>query len=157
MAGNHRQCQWKMAWPKSPEATVYLGFPIFHNEDQLAGFLSKLLNKIEIHGTILSNRNLSILGKALVANTLFLSKIWHVLRVISPPRAWIKKCEQVVRKFVSLWIQTVVEHHLQTKMPRRRFSHQYSTAKSSSASCIHSRMYKRCTASFPTSNITFSV
>ena len=46
MAGN-AQTEWQIIidnangkWhgQNSPEATVYLGFPIFHNEDQLEGF-----------------------------------------------------------------------------------------------------------------------
>jgi hypothetical protein len=40
------------------------------------------------------------MGRAHLANSLLLSRLWHVLRVIVVPKRWPKKCESLIRQFV---------------------------------------------------------
>jgi hypothetical protein len=46
------------------------------------------------------SRSLSILGRSHIANSLLLSKLWHILRVIDPPTRWLKQCERATRNYV---------------------------------------------------------
>jgi len=59
-----------------------------------------LASKLERHTQTLMGRNLSIQGRSHVVNWLILSRIWHMLRVVDPPAAWLKQCERTVRNFV---------------------------------------------------------
>jgi hypothetical protein len=40
------------------------------------------------------------MGRALITNSLVLSKLWHLLRVVSMPKQWMKKIRSMIRKFV---------------------------------------------------------
>ncbi|KAG0031810.1 hypothetical protein BGZ83_004508 [Gryganskiella cystojenkinii] len=46
------------------------------------------------------DRQISVLGRSNIANTLLLSKLWHVISVHTPTKAWIKKTEGSIRKFI---------------------------------------------------------
>lgn len=48
----------------------------------------------------LKQRHLSVRGSGLVANTILLSKVWHVLRVVLAPSRWIKDIKSIVSQFV---------------------------------------------------------
>jgi hypothetical protein len=63
-------------------------------------FLQRLEAKLETHIRILNGRNLSITGRAHLANSLLLSRLWHVLRVLVAPQKWLKKCESLICKFI---------------------------------------------------------
>lgn len=69
----------------SSAAVRYLGYPLYHNQHQLLQYLDEIKFKISRHPTILKGRNLSIKGAGMVANSLLLSRLWHVLRVIPAP------------------------------------------------------------------------
>lgn len=84
----------------STSSITYLGYPIYHTPDQLNNFLDQLYIKIKNQVAYLNHRNLSILGRATVANSLLLSRLWHVLRVCVVPASWINKCQSLVRKYV---------------------------------------------------------
>ncbi|KAI9288214.1 hypothetical protein BC943DRAFT_269518, partial [Umbelopsis sp. AD052] len=58
-----------------------------------------LLDKIDRHLRILSQRNLSVRDRALVVNSLALSRIWHCVRVVISPTRWITKLHSKIRKF----------------------------------------------------------
>jgi hypothetical protein len=45
------------------------------------------------------SRSLSILGRSHIANSLLLSKLWHILRVLDPPTRWLKQCERATRNY----------------------------------------------------------
>lgn len=64
----------------SSGAVRYLGYPLYHTQTQLMDFLDDIKNKIARHANILKARHLSIRGSGLVANSLLLSRLWHVLR-----------------------------------------------------------------------------
>ncbi|KAG2224705.1 hypothetical protein INT45_009020 [Circinella minor] len=83
-----------------PHALTYLGYPLYHSQAQLDGFLESLYNKIKHHVDFLQQRRLSVLGKSIIANSLLLSRLWHVLRVCIVPTSWLKKCNSLVRQYV---------------------------------------------------------
>ncbi|SAL94815.1 hypothetical protein, partial, partial [Absidia glauca] len=59
-----------------------------------------LTTKIEHHITINQSRNLSVKGRAIVTNSLLLSRIWHVARVTIIPARWIQDINKLVTSFV---------------------------------------------------------
>ncbi|KAG1051287.1 hypothetical protein G6F43_006496 [Rhizopus delemar] len=79
----------------------YLGYPLYHTTAQLDSFLQDLLLKIKRQNSILRERHLSVRGSSIVANTLILSRLWHLLRVVLVPSKWLPEVRSVVRRFVA--------------------------------------------------------
>ncbi|KAG2192112.1 hypothetical protein INT47_012404, partial [Mucor saturninus] len=46
------------------------------------------------------SRNLSLRGSGLVANSLILSRLWHILRVVSVPAKWLDSVQALVRGYL---------------------------------------------------------
>ncbi|KAG1033186.1 hypothetical protein G6F43_013618 [Rhizopus delemar] len=63
----------------------YLGYPIWFNTTQRNIFYKEIINKLEGSVNIHLQRQLSIYGRAHIANTLILSKLWHFLRLPEEP------------------------------------------------------------------------
>ncbi|CDS11845.1 hypothetical protein LRAMOSA11489 [Lichtheimia ramosa] len=84
----------------SPLAVRYLGYPLYHNQHQLLSYLNEIKLKITRHAHLLKGRNLSVRGASMVANSLLLSRLWHVLRVVPAPLTWLKEIKTIVRNFV---------------------------------------------------------
>ena len=84
----------------SEAAIVYLGFPIALNASQRDNFYDGLLAKVKHLSGIHTTRGLSIKGRGIVATSILLSKLWHVLSVDTPTKAWTNKIQGVIRKFV---------------------------------------------------------
>ncbi|KAI8085497.1 hypothetical protein BDF21DRAFT_450872 [Thamnidium elegans] len=84
----------------SPDAVRYLGYPLYSNQQQLDSFLQTIENKIGNHAFLLKDRHLSVRGSSLIANSLLLSRLWHILRVVPVPNKRLFSIRQVVRKFV---------------------------------------------------------
>lgn len=59
----------------SPECVEYLGYPLSNSPGQLNRFLENRLDKVRKHVQLLSQRSLFIMGRALVANALLLSRV----------------------------------------------------------------------------------
>lgn len=83
----------------SHTATRYLGYPLYHNQKQLHEFLNAIKIKIARHIQLLKGRSLSIRGSSMVANSLLLSRTWHVLRVVPAPAPWLAEIKKLVRSF----------------------------------------------------------
>ena len=81
-------------------AVRYLGYPLYSSKAQLNHFLDGVKVKVSRHANILRERHLSIRGAGLVANSLLLSKVWHLLRVVPVPDVWLKEIQQIVRKYL---------------------------------------------------------
>ncbi|KAG2209688.1 hypothetical protein INT47_001834, partial [Mucor saturninus] len=47
-----------------------------------------------------SERNLSLRGSGLVANSLLLSRLWHILRVVSVPAKWLDSVQALIRGYL---------------------------------------------------------
>lgn len=84
---------------RDQQPIIQLGYPIYSSLRQLKGFFDELLTKIVEHVHILKGRHLSIAGKGLITNTLLISKLWHVLRVIPASSTWIKKVKLCVTTY----------------------------------------------------------
>jgi hypothetical protein len=82
----------------------YLGYPLYHTDVQLLHFLDAIKVKLERHANMLRQRHLSIRGTGLVANSLLLSKVYHLLRVVPVPDKWLLEVKVVIRKYLlSFW------------------------------------------------------
>ena len=78
----------------------YLSYPLYHNDAQLNSFLHDIKIKVERHVRILRQRRLSIRGLGMVANSLLLSKVWHLLRVLAAPVTWLKEIKKIIRDYI---------------------------------------------------------
>ncbi|CEP09890.1 hypothetical protein [Parasitella parasitica] len=93
--------QWHDAG--SDNAIRYLGYPLYHTESQLQVYLDGLLVKVQRHSNLLKQRSLSIRGAGLVANSLLLSKVYHVLRMVPAgptTESWVVALKKVVREYL---------------------------------------------------------
>ncbi|EPB84081.1 hypothetical protein HMPREF1544_09141 [Mucor circinelloides 1006PhL] len=82
--------QQKMKWYdySSPEYIKYLRYPIFVTTQQRDCFITDLIAKISAQVKAFKIRKISLYGRrANVANTIILSKLWHVLRLTPIPKA----------------------------------------------------------------------
>jgi Reverse transcriptase (RNA-dependent DNA polymerase)/zinc-binding in reverse transcriptase/Endonuclease/Exonuclease/phosphatase family len=84
----------------SPSPLIYLGYPVPICQAQINKYLDDLLSKIQRSINIHSQRTLSVLGKAVIVNSLILSRLWHTLWVISPPESWFKKVVSIIKPFI---------------------------------------------------------
>ncbi|CDH59996.1 hypothetical protein RO3G_01611 [Lichtheimia corymbifera JMRC:FSU:9682] len=85
---------------QNPTAVRYLGYPLYHTKAQLWNFLDDLKSKIARHAQILKSRNLSLRGASTVANSLLLSRLWHIMRVVPVPQEWRKEIQNIVQSFL---------------------------------------------------------
>ncbi|KAG1623483.1 hypothetical protein G6F45_010931 [Rhizopus arrhizus] len=79
----------------------YLGYPIWFTNDQRTIFHKETIRKLEISVKIHSQRQLFVYGRAHIANTLILSKLWHFLRITSLPKSFYNKVSSIVYQFVT--------------------------------------------------------
>ncbi|KAG2191927.1 hypothetical protein INT47_007552 [Mucor saturninus] len=90
-------------------AVRYLRYPLYHTSTQLDAFLNEVRLKILRHSNILRQRNLSLRGSGLVANSLLLSRLWHILRVVSIPAKWLDSVQALVRGYLlPFWPRTSI-------------------------------------------------
>ncbi|OAD65206.1 hypothetical protein PHYBLDRAFT_153684 [Phycomyces blakesleeanus NRRL 1555(-)] len=83
----------------SPTSLRYLGFPLFSSITQRDSYGTTLLSKIETFCSIHGSRSLSFRGWATIMNSLVLSQLWHVLRVVSFPSAFLDRVRSIVCRF----------------------------------------------------------
>lgn len=60
-----------------------------------------LLATLRTHAQRLSQRNLSVLGRGLVANSLLLSRLWHSTRVLPLTQSYLLQARSIIIKFLS--------------------------------------------------------
>ena len=84
----------------SPDPVIYLGYPLATSTKQRNNFLDRLVDTIRIACDIHSQRSLSIRGRALIVNSLILSRLWHVLRVVSVPGSFFSQVKSLISKFI---------------------------------------------------------
>ncbi|KAI9345712.1 hypothetical protein BD770DRAFT_306025, partial [Pilaira anomala] len=89
-------------WVIEPTSSAvrYLGYPLYSNQSQLLHFLDDIKAKIKTHSIILRERHLTVRGSSLVANSLLLSRLWHILRVVPIPATWLLEIKRTIRAFV---------------------------------------------------------
>jgi hypothetical protein len=86
---------------RSSSPVIYLGFPLCSSTRQRDSFLQLLLDKIASACQIHKQRSLSVRGRSTVVNSLILSKLWHVLRVLTVPATFFKSVQSIISNFVS--------------------------------------------------------
>ncbi|KAG1295391.1 hypothetical protein G6F66_004365 [Rhizopus arrhizus] len=74
---------------------------ITHANHQLSSFLDNLLLKLQQRAQMLAQRNLSILGRSLVTNTLLLGPLWHAIRVLTVPQSYLGKIRSTIIQFLA--------------------------------------------------------
>ncbi|CAO0798869.1 unnamed protein product [Mucor circinelloides] len=92
----------KMKWydSHSPGYVKYLGYPIWFSNHQRDVYVSELLGKVNSAVELFSTRQVSIYGKANIANTMILSKLWHVIRIVPLPLDVLKQLKSIIYQFV---------------------------------------------------------
>ncbi|KAG1034038.1 hypothetical protein G6F43_013468 [Rhizopus delemar] len=96
---SHRISRWHDCHSANP--VIYLGYPLYTSTAQRDSYLAGLLRKINTACVLHSHRSLSVRGRATIVNSLILSKLWHVLRVTSVPRAFLEKVKSAVGAFLT--------------------------------------------------------
>ncbi|KAG2193800.1 hypothetical protein INT47_009942 [Mucor saturninus] len=81
-------------------AVRFLGYPLYHTSTKLDTFLDDVRLNLLRHSNILRQRNLSLRGSGLVANSLLLSRLWHILRVVSAPAKWLDSVQALIRGYL---------------------------------------------------------
>ena len=94
--------QWHDSSSVGP--VVYLGYPLYTTPIQRDFFLSSLLEKIKKACDIHRSRQFSVRGRATIVNSLILSKLWHILRVVSVPLSFFGDLRTIISSFVSFRI-----------------------------------------------------
>ena len=92
-------CSIPVDWNK--EDTKILG--IIFTPNQVANRAlnwKKVIENIEKRAKIMKTRSLSLKGKALIVNTILLSKAWHVGRVYMPTTEAIRKIQKIVFQYI---------------------------------------------------------
>lgn len=84
----------------STEAATYLGFPLNSTQAQLTSFLQSRLAKLKADIHTLQSRSLSIRGKALVANSLLLSRMWYCLRILPLSQQFINSIQSAIIQYL---------------------------------------------------------
>jgi hypothetical protein len=85
----------------SPSYIKYLGFPLWFTRTQRDLFCNETLLKLQESIERHQHRAISVYGRAHMANTLFLSRFWHLLRVTVLPAFFFSKVSSIVYQFVT--------------------------------------------------------
>ena len=97
---------------QAEDALVYLGYPIALTRTQRDSFFNNIHKKIKHHINLQHGRQLSVLGRSIIANSLLLSRLWHVIAVHPPMRQWTKKVQGSIRKFTVPFFPSPSWNHL---------------------------------------------
>jgi hypothetical protein len=84
----------------SAQSLRYLGFPIISSIGQRRSTEAQLLANARTQCDIYAQRNLSLRGRVTIANTMILSQLWYVLRLVSLPKAFFSKLRPIVYQFI---------------------------------------------------------
>lgn len=90
----------KMYHQGSSSNLRYLGFYIPFSTSQRHGIEQQLLSTIKTQCHIYSQRQLSILGKVTITNSLILSKLWYCLRLLRPTQAFFSSVRSLIYQFI---------------------------------------------------------
>ncbi|CEP18787.1 hypothetical protein [Parasitella parasitica] len=98
----HNISSWHDA--RSPCSVRYLGFPLYTSIAQRNVYLNKLLDKVRQGCLIHQQRGLSVRGRSTVLNSLLLSSLWHVLRVVTVPVSFFASLQSIISSFLNFRI-----------------------------------------------------
>ena len=143
---SHRISRWHDCHSANP--VIYLGYPLYTSTAQRDSYLAALLRKINTACVLHSHRSLSVRGRATIINSLILSKLWHVLRLTSVPRAFLEKSEVGRRCFSD---ETYVSLYKYGHFVFTAVSGRFGSSRSYySTKCLTIAMYSSVTFSVPT-------
>ena len=94
-------CITKVWNSRDRDPIIYLGFPLLQSLLQRQTFVNNFLGSLQRLVDSHSRRNLSVLGRATVANSLLLSTCWYAMRVIPLPLSTIASIKSIVFKFIT--------------------------------------------------------
>ncbi|KAK4513077.1 uncharacterized protein ATC70_011523 [Mucor velutinosus] len=99
---DHATNNLKIKWYDSTSTGFikYLGYPIWFCNQQRDVYIAKLLGDITTAVERFAARQVSLYGRANIANTMILSKLWHVIRIVSLPKDTVKKITSIIYQFV---------------------------------------------------------
>ncbi|CEP07325.1 hypothetical protein [Parasitella parasitica] len=84
----------------SPAAFRYLGLYFAYTHGQRAQIQDMLLKSVKTQCQIYSQRQLSIMGRVTIVNSLILSKVWYSLRMLKPTLKFLGDVKSCVYQFV---------------------------------------------------------
>lgn len=84
----------------SVEAFRYLGYYLPYSTSQRSRLEDKLLALVKNQCQVYSQRQLSIRGRAMITNTLILTKIWYPLRLFKPTKKFFASLKTTLYQFV---------------------------------------------------------
>ncbi|GAN07262.1 hypothetical protein MAM1_0154c06757 [Mucor ambiguus] len=84
----------------SGAAFRYLGLYFAYSHAQRVQTEEMLLNSVKTQCRIYGQRQLSILGRVTIVNSLILSKVWYSLRMLRPTKRFLEKVKSCVYQFV---------------------------------------------------------
>ena len=92
---------WPLDWIKSVDCTKILGI-YFHNDyvNTLEENWRVVTKKIETSVNVLSQRKLSLFQKAIVINSLILSKVWYIAHTLPPVKQYIMKINASIFRYM---------------------------------------------------------
>lgn len=79
----------------------YLGYPIFFTNAQRDIFCNETVLKLKRSVDLHQRRAISVYGRAHMVNSLFLSRFWHVLRVVPLPNYFLQKISSIAYQFIT--------------------------------------------------------
>jgi hypothetical protein len=103
----------------SPTPLMYLGYPICASLTQRNTAFTNLYTSIKQSCFMHSQRQLSILGRATVLNSLILSKLWHILRVFNLTQEQISSLQNLGPTFINHHIYPRLSNNV-TQLPRHQ-------------------------------------
>ncbi|KAK4509305.1 uncharacterized protein ATC70_007655 [Mucor velutinosus] len=80
---------------------IYLGYGLFINRQQRSSFVDTLISTIRTSCQLHSTRNLTLRGRVTVLNSLILSKLWHVPRLVTFTPSEFKTIQSIISSFVN--------------------------------------------------------
>lgn len=95
--------QQKMKWydNSSRDYIKYLGYPtIYVTVQHRDSFIADITAKIKAQVDFFMVRRISVYGRAKVANTMILSKLWHILRLTPIPKAAMTKINSIIYQYI---------------------------------------------------------
>ncbi|KAK4516930.1 uncharacterized protein ATC70_000258 [Mucor velutinosus] len=85
----------------STSALNYLGYGLFSNQQQRSSLVASLISSIQDSCQLHSTRNLTIRGRITVLNSLILSKLWHILRLVTLTKSEFSSIQSIISSFIN--------------------------------------------------------
>ncbi|KAK4515490.1 uncharacterized protein ATC70_010440 [Mucor velutinosus] len=91
------------SWHDNSSSTplIYLGYGLFSNPQQRSSFVATLISTIRTSCQLHFTRNLTMRGRVTVLNSLILSKLWHVLRLVTFTPTEFGLLQSIISSFVN--------------------------------------------------------